>query len=203
MFNLQECPNTAKPVDATSDPEMIGRHLDRTVVLVGMMGSGKTSIGRRLAKALGWPFQDADWAIEDAAGTSISNIFEEIGEAEFRRRERQVIARLMDERHQQVLALGGGSFVAAKTRELIKRRAISIWLDTDIDILVRRTSRRTDRPLLNAGDPRTILARLLDERRSTYAEADIKLDSGAGSPADVVARTLEALRPFVGGGRSS
>jgi shikimate kinase len=172
------------------------------VVLVGMMGSGKTSIGRRLAKTLGWPFQDADWAIEDAAGTSISNIFQEIGEAAFRRSERQVIARLMDERHQQVLALGGGSFVAPETRDLIKQRAISIWLETDIDILVRRTSRRTDRPLLNVGDPREILSQLLDERRATYAEADITIDSGAGSPAEVVNRTLEALQPFTSGAPS-
>ena len=200
---MQECPNTAKPADTSTDPDAIGRRLDRTVVLVGMMGSGKTSIGRRLAKALGWPFQDADWAIEDAAGTSIANIFAEIGEPEFRQRERQVIARLMDECHQQVLALGGGSFVAEETRDLIKNRAISIWLDADIDILVRRTSRRNDRPLLNVGDPRTILSRLLDERRSTYAEADIKLDSGDGSPAEIVARTLEALRPFADGAPAS
>ncbi len=182
---------------------MIGRRLDRAVVLVGMMGSGKTSIGRRLAKVLDWPFQDADWAIEDAAGTSISNIFAEIGEDAFRRSERQVIARLMDERHQQVLALGGGSFVAEETRHLIKERAISIWLETDIDTLVRRTSRRTDRPLLNAGDSREILSRLLAERSATYAEADITIDSAAGSPTEVVARILEALQAFADGAPSS
>lgn len=202
MFNLQECPNTANQADPASDPEAIGQQLERTVVLVGMMGSGKTSVGRRLARVLGWPFQDADWAIEDAAGTSIRNIFQEIGEPAFRRSERQVIARLMDEQHQQVLALGGGSFVAAETRRLIKERAISIWLDTDIDTLVRRTSRRTERPLLNSGDPREILSQLLDERRATYAEADITIDSGAGSPAEVVVRTLEALRSFTSGAPS-
>lgn len=177
-------------------PDVIGQRLNRTVVLVGMMGSGKTSVGRRLAKALHWPFQDADWAIEDAAGTSISNIFAEIGEAAFRQSERQVIARLMDEQNQQVLALGGGSFVAEQTRALIKQRAISIWLDTDIEILVRRTSRRNDRPLLSSGDPRLILTRLMEERRATYAEADIRVDSGSGSLSDVVNRALEALRPF-------
>lgn len=188
-----------EPIAAKS----VGQRLDRTVVLVGMMGSGKTSIGRRLAKAMGWPFQDADWAIEDAAGTSISNIFAEIGEAAFRRSERQVIARLMDEQHQQVLALGGGSFVADETRALIKERAISIWLDTDIDTLVRRTGRRNDRPLLSAGDPHEILSRLLDERRATYAEADIIIDSGSGSLGDVVDRAIDALQPFVEGAASS
>ena len=172
------------------------------MVLVGMMGSGKTSVGRRLAKALGWPFQDADWAIEDAAGTSISNIFAEIGEAEFRRRERQVIARLIDDRRRQVLALGGGSFVAAETRALIKERAISIWLDTDIDILVRRTGRRNDRPLLASGDPHAILTRLLEERRSTYAEADIRIDGGSGSLGEVGNRALAALSTFADGAGS-
>ncbi|MGI9489382.1 MAG: shikimate kinase [Geminicoccaceae bacterium] len=199
---MQECPNKANPADPAFDPEAIGLQLDRTVVLVGMMGSGKTSIGRRLAKTLGWPFQDADWAIENAAGTSISNIFQEIGEAAFRRSERQVIARLMDEQHQQVLALGGGSFVAEETRHLIKTRAISIWLEADIDTLVRRTNRRTDRPLLNAGDSREILSRLLEERRMTYADADITIDSAAGSLAEVVNRTLEALQPFASGAPS-
>jgi shikimate kinase len=193
---LQECSNIA-PSEA-GDALDLGRRLDRALVLVGMMGSGKTSIGRRLAKTIGWPFQDADWAIEDAAGTSISNIFAEIGEAEFRTRERQVIARLMDEQQQQVLALGGGSFVADETRALIKARAISIWLDTDIDTLVRRTGRRSDRPLLMAGDPREILSRLLEQRRPIYAEADLTVDSGTGSLADVVQRILEALRPFTG-----
>lgn len=190
IFNLQECPNTTK---STAPAHALGERLDRTVVLVGMMGSGKTSVGRRLAKVLGWPFQDADWAIEDAAGTSISNIFAEIGEAEFRQRERQVIARVMDERQRQVLALGGGSFVADETRALIRKRAISIWLNSDIDILVRRTGRRSDRPLLTAGDPRDILSRLLDERHATYAEADITIDSGSGSLSDVVVRALDAL----------
>ena len=186
---MQDGPSTEDP----SDGRALGACLDRTIVLVGMMGSGKTSVGRRLAKELGWPFQDADWAIEDAAGTSITNIFAEIGEPEFRRRERQVIARLMDERQQQVLALGGGSFVADETRALIKARALSIWLDSDIDILVRRTGRRSDRPLLANGDPRMILSRLMEERRPIYAQADITIDSGSGSLGDVVERALDAL----------
>ncbi len=167
------------------------------------MGSGKTSVGRRLAKTLGWPFQDADWAIENAAGTSITNIFAEIGEDEFRQRERQVIARVIDEQQKQVLALGGGSFVADETRHLIKERAISIWLDTDIDILVKRTSRRNDRPLLSKGDPRTILTALLNERRASYAEADITIDGGSGSLGDVVDRAVQALRSYTDRSASS
>ena len=190
---MQDCSPTENPADGSA----LGERLDRTIVLVGMMGSGKTSVGRRLAKALGWPFQDADWAIEDAAGTSITNIFAEIGEAEFRVRERQVIARLMDEQQQQVLALGGGSFVADETRAQIKDRALSIWLDSDIDILVRRTGRRNDRPLLAAGDPRKILSRLMEERRPLYAQADITIDSGSGSLGDVVDRALHALSSLV------
>lgn len=190
---MQDCTAT----DDSHDGRDLGERLDRTIVLVGMMGSGKTSVGRRLAKVLGWSFQDADWAIEDAAGTSITNIFAEIGEAEFRVRERQVIARLMDEQKQQVLALGGGSFVADETRALIKERALSIWLDSDIDILVRRTGRRNDRPLLANGDPRVILSRLMEERRPTYAEADITIDSGSGSLGDVVDRALDALYPLI------
>ncbi len=194
MFNLKECPGAATPPCPLPDP--LGERLVKTVVLVGMMGSGKTSVGRRLAKALGWPFQDADWAIEDAAGTSITNIFAEIGEAEFRQRERQVIARVIDEQQKQVLALGGGSFVADETRRLIKGSAISIWLDTDVDILVKRTGRRNDRPLLNKGDPRTILTNLLNERRPTYAEADIIIDGGSGSLGEVVDRAMQALRAY-------
>lgn len=171
----------------------IGARLDRPVVLVGMMGSGKTSVGRRLARALNWAFQDADWAIENAAGTTIANIFAEIGEEAFRQSERQVIARLLNERGHQVLALGGGSFVAEESRLLIREKAISVWLNADIDVLARRTSRRNDRPLLRDGDPREILGRLLEERRPTYEQADLVVDSGAGSLGDVVARTLQAL----------
>jgi len=187
---LQECSQSA---GQGIDPRL-GERLGRTIVLVGMMGSGKTSVGRRLAKVLGWPFQDADWAIEHAAGTTVSNIFGEIGEEAFRECERQVIARVMDEQQQQVLALGGGSFVADETRALVKERAISIWLDTDIDILVKRTGRRNDRPLLATGDPREILGRLLHERRATYGEADITIDGGTGSLADVVGRAVNALK---------
>jgi shikimate kinase len=181
----------------------LGERLDRPIVLVGMMGSGKTSVGRRLARSLSWPFQDADWAIENAAGTSIANIFAEIGEEAFRHSECQVIARLLNEQGRQVLALGGGSFVADGSRALIRDKALSIWLNADIEVLVRRTGRRDDRPLLRNGDPRDILTRLLEVRRATYQEADIVIDSGTGSLGDVVARTLQAIDAVIGEGTAA
>ena len=171
--------------------------LDRPIVLVGMMGSGKTSIGRRLARALDWPFQDADWAIENAAGTTIANIFAEIGEDAFRQSEQQVIARLLSEEARQVLALGGGSFVAAETRKLVREVAYSIWLHADLDLLVHRTSKRDDRPLLREGDPHAILQRLMEARTPTYEEADIRVDSGEGTLGEVVARILTRLSDFL------
>jgi shikimate kinase len=173
------------------DPEPV-LDIDRTIVMVGMMGAGKSAVGRRLAAALGWPFSDADWAIEAAAGTTIANIFEEIGEAAFRARERQVIARLL-RGERQVLALGGGAFVDPTTRALVRERALSVWLRADLDVLVRRTARRDDRPLLAGGDPRARLAALLEQRATVYVQADLVVDSGKGSIGDVVARTLEAL----------
>jgi shikimate kinase len=178
---------------AAIDP-LLGRDLaiDRTIVLVGIMGAGKTAVGRRLAQALGWPFADADLAIEAAAGTTIANIFQEIGEAAFRIKERQVIARLLSE-ERRVLALGGGAFVDAETRALVRARAISVWLRADLDVLVRRTARRDDRPLLAGGDPRARLAALLEKRDPIYAEADLAVDSGKGPIGDVVARLLQAL----------
>jgi shikimate kinase len=166
--------------------------LDRTIVLVGMMGAGKSAIGKRLARALGWPFEDADAAIEAAAGTTIAEIFAEIGEAAFRDKERRVIARLLGG-EKQVLALGGGAFMDSQTRSLVRDRALSIWLRADLEALLRRTARRTDRPLLAQGDPRATLARLLEQREPVYAEADIVVDSGSGPLNAVVDRVLDAL----------
>jgi shikimate kinase len=173
--------------------------IDRTVVLIGMMGAGKTAVGRRLAKALGWPFEDADAAIEVAAGTTISNIFAEIGEPAFREKERQVIARLLGG-ERQVLALGGGAFVDPATRALVRAKALSVWLRADLDTLVRRTGRPGKRPLLAQGDPRARLAELLRQRSPIYAEADLVVDSGNAPVAVVVNRVLEALAAHVRGG---
>ena len=183
----------APPGHARQDPL-----IDRTIVLIGMMGAGKTAVGRRLAKALGWPFQDADEAIEAAAGTTISNIFAEIGEAAFREKERQVIARLLGG-ERQVLALGGGAFVDPATRALVRAKALSIWLRADLDTLVRRTGRPGKRPLLAQGDPRTRLAELMQQRTPVYAEADLVVDSSNAQIGAVVNRVLEALAAHANG----
>jgi shikimate kinase len=166
--------------------------IDRTIVLVGMMGAGKTSIGRRLARALNWPFKDADAAIEAAAGTTIANIFAEIGEPAFRVKERQIIARLLTG-ERQVLALGGGAFMDPKTRALVRARGLSIWLRAEVDVLLRRTGAPGKRPLLAGGDPRATLAALLARRAPIYAEADLVVDSSRGPINAVVARILAAL----------
>jgi shikimate kinase len=183
----------APPVSTSPRPP-----IDRTVVLIGMMGAGKTAVGRRLAKVLGWPFQDADAAIEQAAGTTISNIFAEIGEAAFREKERRVIARLLGEEN-QVLALGGGAFVDPTTRALVRARALSIWLHADLDTLARRTGRPGKRPLLAEGDPRAKLAELLEQRTPIYAEADLMVDSSNAPVGAVVNRVLEALAAHADG----
>jgi shikimate kinase len=165
---------------------------DRPVVLVGMMGAGKTAVGRRLAKALSWPFKDADAAIEAAAGTTIANIFAEIGEPAFRAKERQVVARLLNG-ERMVLALGGGAFMDPQTRALVREQAFSIWLRADLEVLVRRTARPGKRPLLAKGDPRIVLADLLEQRTPIYAQADLIIDSGKGPVGAVVAEVLAAL----------
>ena len=165
----------------------------RTVALVGLMGAGKTTIGRRLAHALALPFVDADEAIVAAAGRSIEDIFAERGECEFRRGERQVIARLLD-RPPHVLATGGGAFIDPRTRARMKERAISIWLKAPIDVLMKRVSKRDHRPLLKEADPRAVMQRLMDERYPIYAEADLTIETGAGPHNSAVAHILTALR---------
>lgn len=144
----------------------------RSIVLVGMMGAGKSSIGRRLAAKLAIPFVDADAAIEEAAGMSIPDMFDEHGEPYFRAGEARVIARLL-EHGPQVLATGGGAFMPAQTREIIRAKGVSVWLKADLDVLMRRIKRRSDRPLLKTDDPAATLAKLMEERYPTYAEADV------------------------------
>jgi shikimate kinase len=163
--------------------------------MVGLMGAGKTSIGRRVAARLGLPFVDADDEIEAAAGSSIGDIFERLGEASFRDGERRVIARLLDG-PAKVLATGGGAFMDGETRERIAARGISIWLRADIDTLVRRTSRRNDRPLLRNGDPKEILSRLMNQRYPIYQQADIVVDSFDAPAEETLANVLGAIEAY-------
>ncbi len=165
---------------------------DRPVVLVGLMGSGKSSIGRRLAGRLDLPFVDADGEIEKAAGRTVSDLFAQFGEQAFRDGERRVIQRLLDE-GPAVLATGGGAYIDPRTRDSVKRRAVSLWLRAELDVLVDRTARRDTRPLLKDGDPRTILSDLIDRRYPIYAEADMVIDTGRETPDITTDRALDAL----------
>lgn len=166
--------------------------LDKTIALLGLMGVGKTTVGRRLASVLDVPFKDADEEIEAAAGRSVSEIFDDFGEAAFREGERKVIARLLEE-PPMILALGGGAFVDPGTRALIKDKAQSIWLQADIGTLVSRVSRRDTRPLLRNNDPEQILTSLLEKRTPAYAEADLHVDAAAGSHETTLNHILHAL----------
>jgi shikimate kinase len=166
--------------------------LKRTIALVGMMGAGKSSVGRRLAAKLDVPFRDADAEIETAAGCTISEIFDRIGEDAFRDGERRVILRLLGE-PPHVLATGGGAFIDERTRSQIKTDAFSVWLRASVDLLAARVQRRETRPLLRNGNPREILERLLAEREPLYAQADISLDSEDGPHSAVVDRLIAAL----------
>ena len=169
--------------------------MDRSIVMVGLMGAGKSSIGRRLATRLALPFVDADTEIEAAAGCTIAEFFERHGEAEFRDGERRVIARLLED-EPKVLATGGGAFMDEETRAAIAHAGISVWLRADLDTLVRRTARRSDRPLLNKGDPSGTLENLMETRHPVYAQADIVVDSNDGPPDETVERVVDALAAF-------
>lgn len=164
----------------------------RSLVLVGLMGAGKSSVGRRLAQAIGFDFVDADTEIEKAAGATIPEIFAEHGEAAFRDGERKVIARLL-EQPRIVLATGGGAYMNAETRQRIREKGVSIWLKADLDVLVKRCARRNHRPLLQNGDVRGTLERLMHERYPVYAEADYTVISSDGPHENVVAQILAVL----------
>jgi len=170
---------------AAPDQQLVTLLAGRPLVLVGMMGAGKTTVGRRLAQKLGRRFVDSDDEIEKAANMSIEEIFAAHGEGEFRSGEARVIARILRE-HDIVLATGGGAFVNAETRELVKSSAISIWLKADFEVLFQRVSRRSNRPLLKTADPRQSLKTLIEARYPIYAEADITVVSRE-VPQDVVA----------------
>lgn len=170
----------------------VARRLDRPVVLVGLMGAGKSTVGRRLAAMLGKRFFDADEEIEKAAQMSIADIFEQFGEASFRDGERRVIGRLMENR-QGVIATGGGAFVNDETRALILDRGIAVWIDCPIATLVERTARKNTRPLLRQGDPREILTRLHAERQPFYAQAPIRVTSEQGHHSETALAIIGAI----------
>ena len=170
-----------------------GFTVDRPIVLVGLMGVGKSSVGRRLAARLGVPFYDADHEIEEAAGLSITEMFERFGEAHFRDGERRVIARLIDGQP-KVIATGGGAFMNDETRELILSRATAVWLDADIDTLVERVGRRDGRPLLKDREPREVLTELAAIRNPVYALAPVHVHSRPLPHEASVDAVLEALR---------
>ncbi len=171
-----------------------GPAIPKTIVLIGLMGAGKTSIGKRLAARLGLPFVDADHEIERAAGCTIQEIFDRFGEAGFRDGERRVIARLLEQPPVQVLSTGGGAFMDAQTRAMIRDHGLSVWLRADLDLLVQRTARRDHRPLLRQGEPREVLGRLMEIRYPVYAEADLTVDSDDSPPDQTTERVLAALR---------
>ena len=176
----------------TESPEAGPPLIERSIVLVGLMGAGKSTVGRRLANALKLPFHDADQEIETAAGCSISDFFDRYGEPAFREGERKVIARLLSgPRH--VLATGGGAFMDPATRVLIKRMGFSVWLRADIGLLMERVLKRPTRPLLKNDDPRATMERLMAERYPVYAQADLTVDSNGGPHDAIVQRILAHL----------
>ncbi|WP_324260805.1 shikimate kinase [Altererythrobacter sp. H2] len=170
----------------------VARRIDRPVVLVGLMGVGKSTVGRRLAALLRRSFVDADDEIEKAAQMSIAEIFAQFGEGYFRDGERRVIARLMDQNH-GVIATGGGAFVNDETRALILDRGIAVWIDCPVETLVERTARKNTRPLLQGGDPHAILTRLHAERQPFYAEAPIHVSSRHGPHSETALAIIGAI----------
>jgi shikimate kinase len=167
----------------------------RTIALVGLMGVGKSSVGRRLASALNLPFRDTDVEVEAAAGRSISDIFVDLGEDAFREGERRVIARLLDQ-EPHVLATGGGAFMNEQTQALIKSKAVSVWLKADLDVLVRRVSRKDTRPLLAGQDPLAVLQAQADARYPVYSQADIVVETGDAAHHETVEQVINALSAF-------
>ena len=172
--------------------------LDRPIVLVGLMGAGKSTVGRRLAKRLNLPFIDTDSAIADAAGFSAAEVFERFGEENFRDGERRLVARLIDG-DIRIIATGGGAYIDPRTRQLLNERAITVWLDAPVDVLVDRTGRRDTRPLLKNGDPRPTLERLSKDRGPCNAEAHIRVTSGDGAHNDVVESIIAAVEAHLNG----
>lgn len=182
--------------DPAPAADALKQALTRPLVLIGLMGAGKSSIGRRLAQVIGLPFADVDAEIEKAAGQSVADIFSHHGETGFRDGERKVMLRLLD-RGPQVLAAGGGAFMDPETRAGILDKAISVWLKADLDVLMERVLRRDDRPLLQVDDPRRVMEKLMRERTPVYGQADLTVASTEGPHEAVVARIIEGLNDYL------
>jgi shikimate kinase len=189
----QNAQDDATPPPVASLGPALGR---RSIVLVGIMGAGKSSVGRRLGARLGMPFIDADTEIEKAADMSIPEIFARHGEPYFRAGETRVIARILDS-GPQVLATGGGAFMNPETRAAIRAKGISVWLRATLEVLSRRVRRRSDRPLLKGADPIETLKRLMDERYPIYAEADLTVESRDVPHEAIVEEVIESLRVYL------
>lgn len=187
--------NANDPHDHAAMRALVAR-LDRPIVLVGMMGVGKSTVGRKLAAALGLPFVDADDEIVEAAQMPVADIFDQYGEAHFRDGERRVIARLI-EGEPKVIATGGGAFVQDDTRALIQDRALTVWLDSDIDTLVERVSRNDKRPLLRGGNVREIVTTMKAAREPAYSQAQVHVRSDSGPHGKAVNRIIEALKSWL------
>jgi len=192
MTDTQASPLQSSPATPDAASRLVARLAGRHVVLVGLMGAGKTSVGRRLAQRLGLHFVDSDHAIEESARMTIPEIFATLGEAEFRAGERKVIARLLNEK-QQVIATGGGAFMDAETRARIRERGVSLWLNAELPVLMRRVQRRQNRPLLQSEDPQGTMRRLMETRYPVYAEADASILSQEVPHETMVQAALEAL----------
>ena len=197
----KEMAETASPVNASTsqDAEIAAALGVRSVVLVGMMGAGKSTIGRRLSARLGLPFLDADAEIEMAHRMSIPDIFEKYGEPYFRDGEARVIARLLDS-GPAVIATGGGALMRQETRDRIREKAVSVWLKVDTDVIMRRVKRRTDRPLLQTTDPEATVKRLISEREPIYGQADVTVGSRDVPHEKIVDECAEALHAKLCGG---
>ena len=172
------------------------RAIDKTIVLVGLMGVGKTQIGRKLADRLGWPFIDADEEIENAAGCAIRDIFDRFGEGRFRDLEKRVITSLLQRPQRHIIATGGGAFMQPEIRDAVKEHAISLWLRANLETLVERTSKSKHRPLLLQEEPRLVLERLMEARYPTYAEADIIVGTDNCNRWQTIDNVLNALYAY-------
>lgn len=185
-----------KKTNRLSNSEIAERLKIKPVVMIGMMGSGKTAIGKRVAAALGVNFVDSDAEIVEAAGRSVNDIFAEFGEEEFRNLERRVISRLLEEEN-GIIATGGGAYMNDETRAAINNAAVCVWLKADLDILMERVSRRSTRPLLKQPNPRQVMQDLLTAREPTYANAHVVVQSGTQSHEVVVEAVLQAISNYL------